>query len=283
MKSHDLPPRSSAENKEEYPINANLQFALSYAVSAGHYIKTRRNNLIKTKKLDRTDVTDVDIEVNEDFEQKVAVLSEGRASVTGEESSHDVAGSKEEWIIDPVDGTGEYIDDTLSDHERTSCVAVALFKNGEPQLSVVYNPFRDELFYADKDLGGAFLNGQRLDLTQAQDQYPALSPGIPYDFCHWDGAVTDVRFFEDMLERPPLGSYSAIYQACAAAKGESAFAVFPGNTVHDIAPADLLVRLAGGVSTRVDGAPHDRNNLNGAVYSSNYALHDDVVRALSAA
>ncbi|MGH7157832.1 MAG: inositol monophosphatase family protein [Candidatus Saccharimonadales bacterium] len=283
MKTPDLPPRGSLENKEEYPISANLQFALSYAVSAGHYIKNRRNNLIKTKKLDRTDVTDVDIAVNKDFEQKVAVLSEGRASVTGEESSHKVAGSEEEWIIDPVDGTGEYIDDSLLDHERTSCVAIALFKDGEPQLSVVYNPFRDELFYADKELGGAFLNGERLDLSRAEDQYLALSPGVPYDFCHWDGAITDARFFEDMLERPPLGSYSAIYQACAVAKGESAFAVFPGSTVHDIAPADLLVRLAGGVSTRVDGRPHDRNNLNGAVYSSNYTIHDDVVRALSAA
>lgn len=282
MKSPDLPSRNPLENKEGYLISANLQFALSYAVSAGYYIKDRRNNLIKTKKLDRTDVTDVDIEINEDFEQKVAVLSEGRASVTGEESSHEVAGSEEEWIIDPVDGTGEYIDDTLSDQERTSCVAVALFKNGEPQLSVVYNPFRDELFYADKDLGGAFLNGERLDLSQAEDQYLALSPGVPYDFCHWDDAATDARFFEDMLGRPPLGSYSAIYQACAVAKGESAFAVFPGNTVHDIAPADLLVRLAGGVSTRVDGKPHDRNNLNGAVYSSNSSLHSEVVRALSA-
>lgn len=282
MTHHDLPPRSPAENKEEYPISANLQFALSYAVSAGHYIKAQRNNLIKTKKLDRTDVTNVDLEVNADFEQKVAVLSEGRASVTGEESSYEVVDSEEEWIIDPVDGTGEYIDDTLPDHERTSCVAVALFKNGEPQLSVVYNPFRDELFYADKDLGGAFLNGERLDLSQVKDQHTSLSPGIPYDFCHWEDAVTDARFFEDMLKRPPLGSYSAIYQACVVAKGESAFAVFPGNTVHDIAPADLLVRLAGGVSTRVDGMPHDRNNLNGAIYSGNSALHDDVVRALSA-
>ena len=246
-------------------MSANLQFALSYAVSAGRYIKAQRNNLIKTKKLDRTDVTNVDLEVNEDFEQKVAVLSEGRASVTGEESSHEVVDSEEEWIIDPVDGTGEYIDDTLPDHERTSCVAVALFKNGEAQLSVIYNPFKDELFYADKDLGGAFLNGQRLDLTQTQDQYTALSPGIPYDFCHWDDAAIDARFFEDMLGRPPLGSYSAIYQACAVAKGESAFAVFPGNTIHDIAPAALLVEMAGGVASRLNGTPLDRDDLDGAI------------------
>jgi myo-inositol-1(or 4)-monophosphatase len=212
----------------------------------------------------------------------VAVLSEGRASVTGEESSRKVAGSAEEWIIDPVDGTGEYIDDTLPDHERTSCVAIALFKNSEPQLSVVYNPFRDELFYADKELGGAFLNGERLDLSQTPDQYAALSPGIPYDFCHWDDAEIDARFFEEMLERPPQGSYSAIYQACTVAKGESAFAVFPGNTIHDIAPAAFLVKMAGGVASRADGAPLDRNNLHGAIYSQNGNLHSDVVRALGA-
>ena len=174
MKSHDHPLVGPEENQEKYPISANLQFALSYAVSAGRYVKAERNNLVVTKKLDRTDVSNVDIAINRDFEQKVVVLSEGCASVTGEESSCKVADSEEEWIIDPVDGTGEYIEDTLPDHERTSCVAVALFKNGEPQLSVVYNPFRDELFYADKELGGAFLNGGRLDL--ARDGRRALEP-----------------------------------------------------------------------------------------------------------
>ncbi len=118
-------------------MSANLQFALSYAVSAGHYIKAQRNNLINTKELDRTDVTNVDLEVNADFEQKVAVLSEGRASVTGEESSYKVADSEEEWIIDPVDGTGEYIDDTLLDRRELKTFATSQQVSASVCLSVL--------------------------------------------------------------------------------------------------------------------------------------------------
>jgi myo-inositol-1(or 4)-monophosphatase len=269
--------REIFRDSKENDLSDELQFGLSFAAEVGHYMKEQRETTKRRKKLDGTDVTDVDEAINKEFERRVAIFSNGKASVKGEESSRPIDGSSDVWIIDPVDGTGKYIDDTLVDAQRTSCVGIALFKNGRPQLSVVCNPFRDELFYADKDLGGAYLNRRRLDLSKIQPYM--LAKNTPFDYCHWDDAEIDARFFEDMLGRPPIGDYSAIYQACRVAKGESAFAVFPGNTIHDIAPAAILVEAAGGWVSDARGNPLT-DNSQGAVYSNNKYLHQDVIRAL---
>lgn len=232
------------------------------------------------KKLDRTDVTDIDTFINIEFIKAVKARSGERASVMGEEESDQVEGSSELWIIDPIDGTGEYIDDTLDDSERTSCVGVALFREGRLQLSVVHNPFRNELFVADHELG-AFLNGEPLDLRQTEASQLTFGPDIPYDYAHWEDAPTDARFFEEIIGRPPINNYSAIYQACDVARGRSAFAVFPGNTIHDIAPSALIVELAGGEVSGVHG-PLDWQDLNGVVYAVNRQIHTRVVQELYA-
>jgi myo-inositol-1(or 4)-monophosphatase len=185
------------------------------------------------------------------------------------------------WVIDPVDGTGEYIDAQLADSDRTSCVGIAMFKGGVLRLSVVHNPFRNELFVADRALGTASLNGERLDLTRLAHE--ELGRGAAYDYCYWDGAPIDARFFEAVIGVSPLGSYSAINQACDVARGKSAFAIFPGNTIHDIAPGALLVELAGGVVSDTRGMPLQWDNLGaGAVYAVNPNILASVIRFLTA-
>ena len=241
---------------------------------------SQRKNAISTQKLDRTFVSDVDTHINADFIKEVKARSGNRASVIGEEESAKVEGSGEIWIIDPVDGTHEYIDTTVKDSERTSCVGAALIKNGVLQLSVVLNPYRNELFVADRDLGATYLNSKRLNLRKGPAGNLGLGRGIPYDYAHWNGAKTDPRFFEHQIGRQPLGSFSAIYQACTVAKGESVFDVFVGDTIHDIAPSALLVELAGGTVSDIKGRALRWDDLNGAVYSNGVA-HDGVVRALA--
>lgn len=105
-----------------------------------------------------------------------------------------------------------------------------------------------------------------------------LTQGVAYDYCYWDDAAIDARFLEAVIGVPPLGSYSAINQACDVARGKSAFAVFPGDTIHDIAPGALLVDLAGGaVSVRWD------NLSAGAVYAVNPRVLASVITYLTAA
>jgi myo-inositol-1(or 4)-monophosphatase len=259
----------------------DLTFAINFAQTAGRYMVEARERALVSDKLDRTVVTDVDKAINRWLIEAVRARSDGRASVIGEEESARIEGSEEEWVIDPVDGTGEYVDQSLSDSERTSCVGIAKFERGRLQFSVVFNPFRDELFVADRGLGGAFLNGEPLNLRQTDAGIVPFAPGLPYDFSYWEGAAIDARSLEYVMDRPPIDSYSCIYQACMVAKGESAFSVFPGNTIHDIAPSALLVELSGGTVSGVDGQPLDWRNLNGAVFSVNQDVHDGVIAHLN--
>ena len=62
------------------------------------------------------------------------------------------------FFIDPIDGTTNFINDF-----KASAICVGMARNGVLEIGVVYNPFRDELFYAQRG-EGAFLNGQRLNI-----------------------------------------------------------------------------------------------------------------------
>lgn len=285
--SNPMPPQHEAN--EVLRPSEDLRFMGDFAVQAGDEAAAMRQQAEVSKKPDRTDVTNWDKKIECRFREAIHARSEGEDSVIGEEEeSGPLTGVGVEWIIDPIDGTGEYVRDTkengepLDDSERTTCVGIAQFKDGVLVRSVVYNPFKRELFVADRELGGAFLNGERLDLRQTETGRLAFDPGIPYDYAHWDGASTDARFFEEVIGRPPIDSYSAINQAVDVARGNSAFAVFPGNTIHDIAPSALMVELAGGEVSGIDGRPLDWQNLNGAVYAANPHVHAGAVRELEA-
>lgn len=103
---------------------------------------------------------------------------------------------------------------------------------------------------------------------------------MTYDFCHWDNVAPDTRLLEGYMHNPPLGYYSAISQVCAVAAGESDLAVFPGDTLHDIAPGALLVELAGGVICDIAGRPRvDFYDLSGGtIYATNQNVCEGVAR-----
>jgi myo-inositol-1(or 4)-monophosphatase len=234
----------------------------------------KRTTTRRRKKLDRTDVTDVDTGLNDELIKRVKQREGRRASVRGEERSNIILGTRRLWVVDPVDGTGEYIDDSIPDAERTTCVGLALFINGKLMLSMVYNPFRKELFVADRH-GRTRLNDRVIACSPT-----VLSRGEPYDYCYWDDVRFDVRGLERWLGKP-RGVYSAIYQACEVAAGRSAFAVFPGDTIHDIAPATLLVARAGGVVTDLRGKPLLWRNLSHGVLLASKAAHAPALRLIA--
>jgi myo-inositol-1(or 4)-monophosphatase len=175
--------------------------------------------------------------------------------------------------MDPIDGTGEYVKLTIPSYELTCCIGISLFVDGVLTLSVVYNPFRGEMFTATHDRR-ALCNDNPLACSSQQ-----LKLGVPYDYSYWDGAAFDARKLDQWLGAP-LGVYSAIYQACMVASGRSAFAFFPGNTIHDIAPGALLVARAGGRVTDMYGNPLQWDNLTRGVVYAGRASHAQALSLL---
>lgn len=264
-------------------VSTELDFAVQFAQRAGRYMREAHGRAVVSRKLDRTVVTDVDVDINNLFIEEVRDIFGSKTSVAGEEVSARSHGNVigKLWVIDPVDGTGEYVDSSIPNAERTSCVGIAMLEEGDLQLSVVYNPFRNELFVAQRT-GGTTLNGRRLDVSMTAVSSSRFERGLPYDYCQWDGGQVDARFLEKLLGEP-LGSYSAINQACDVARGRSAFAVFPGDTIHDIAPAAMQVLGARAVVSDIHGERLQWNNLRGAVYAANPGIHAEVIRHLAKA
>ena len=63
------------------------------------------------------------------------------------------------WIVDPLDGTKEFIEGIPH-----FSISIALVKDGSPVIGIIYNPYTEEMFYAEKDKG-AYLNGSNVKIS----------------------------------------------------------------------------------------------------------------------
>ena len=93
------------------------------------------------------------------FEALGSILPQARfVGEEGEEAEVNLSG----WcfIVDPIDGTTNFIKDY-----RMSCVSVGLLLDGIPEIGVVYNPYLDEMFYARRGMG-AYCNGERIHVSR---------------------------------------------------------------------------------------------------------------------
>ncbi len=113
-------------------------------------------------------VTRVDTGVQEYLRGKLSELYP-EVQFMGEESNNsNIDFSRPVWILDPIDGTTNLIH-----NYQMSAVSLALAENGKPVLGIVYNPFHDEIFTAEKG-GGAFLNGKRIYASSAKAMADSL-------------------------------------------------------------------------------------------------------------
>jgi len=165
-----------------------------------------------------------------------------------EEGTSDVKGEIYNWIIDPLDGTTNFIHG-LTPHS----ISVALMQNNEVILGVVYEISHDEMFHALKE-SGAFLNGMPIKVTQhAEHQQALIATGFPYyAFNKMDDYLSCMR---EIMEKTSgvrrLGS--AAIDLCYVACGK--FEAFWEYGLHpwDVAAGAFIVQQAGGKVTDFKG------------------------------
>ena len=165
--------------------------------------------------------------------------------ILAEESGHtagQAAGSEYQWIIDPLDGTTNFI------HGLPQyAVSIALAHRGQLVHAAVYDTTRNEMFTASKG-GGAFLNERRIRVSKCLKLEDALiGTGFPYRVQeHID---TYLAIFKDLtrktagIRRPGAASLDLAYVACGRYDGFWEFGLSP----WDIAGGALLVAEAGGL------------------------------------
>ncbi|MFM1980263.1 MAG: hypothetical protein RLZ68_1528 [Pseudomonadota bacterium] len=155
---------------------------------------------------------------------------------------HGAQDSEFVWIIDPLDGTTNFIHGL-----PVYCVSIALAVKGKVEQAVVYDPTRNDLFTATKGRG-AFLNDRRLRVSKRTELKQSLiSTGFPYrqgdDFNRYLGMMGDVMQRTAGLRRPGAAALDLAYVAAGYTDGFFELGLQP----WDVAAGSLLVTEAGGL------------------------------------
>lgn len=163
---------------------------------------------------------------------------------TGEEANPDALN----WIIDPLDGTANFVHGL-----PVYCVSVGLVRGKEPLLGVIHEPNRDELFYGWQH-GGAWCNGNRLQVTKAQTLGESLlATGFPY--YKFDKHDRYMKILEVLMQKTHglrrMGA-AAVDLAYVAAGRFEGFYEYNLNS-WDMAAGVLLIKEAGGTVTDFSG------------------------------
>jgi len=171
--------------------------------------------------------------------------------VLSEESTDDLSRLEKEkvWIIDPLDGTKDFIQKT---GEFT--VMIALVENGELILGLVYQPIEDKLFYAEKG-GGAFLEikcGKAISINVSEEKdFSKMRMLVSRN--HLKELEQNIAKELGIVTLVPCGS--AGLKACLVASGEAELYLNTSDKTFewDICAADVIVKEAGGLVLDLKG------------------------------
>lgn len=232
---------------------------------------------------DRIDQIDVASKRRNDFVSEVdqsaeqAIIRELRGkypdhAILAEESGEHQGGDFQ-WVIDPLDGTTNYL------HGFPQfCVSIALKYRNRLEQAVVYDPLREELFTASRG-EGARLNDRRLRVTGRTSLEGALiGTGFPFrDHSHLD---TYLDMFKAMIRdtagiRRP-GSAALDFAYLAAGRLDGFWEL--GLAQWDFAAGALLVTEAGGMVSDLAGG--DRHLETGNVVAGNLKVHQAMLARL---
>ena len=155
---------------------------------------------------------------------------------------HGAQDSEFVWIIDPLDGTTNFIHGL-----PVYCVSIALAVKGKVEQAVIYDPTRNDLFTATKGRG-AFLNDRRLRVSKRTELKTALvSTGFPFrpgdNFNQYLQMMGDVMQRTAGLRRPGSAALDLAYVAAGYTEGFFEKGLQP----WDVAAGSLLVTEAGGL------------------------------------
>ncbi len=224
---------------------------------------------------------DVDLVTQADVECEELIVETLRAAFPqdGFMAEEDTAGGQDRervWIIDPIDGTTNF-----SHRLPHFCICIALQVQGQLQVSVTYDPIRDELFTARRG-HGAWLNGRRLSVSGCRSLGKALSAtGFPYD--RQTSPNNNVPNLKEMIRhiqgirRAGSAGLDMAYVAAGRLDLYWELRVKP----WDVSAGVLLVEEAGGRVTDPLGRPFDRQV--GDVLATCGPIHAEAVARLTAA
>lgn len=193
-------------------------------------------------------VTQADTAVQSFIKERISEICPECRFMGEESDDHSIDDSIPTFVLDPIDGTTNFIHDF-----RLSAISLALVLGGETRMGVVYNPFTDEMFAAQRS-HGATLNGKPIRVSGASQMQDALAAigTMPYR-----KDISDKLFplwrdiFNTCVDIRRTGS--AALDACYIAAGRTDIYFECCLGAWDVAAASLVVEEAGGTVTDWNG------------------------------
>jgi fructose-1,6-bisphosphatase/inositol monophosphatase family enzyme len=224
-------------------LSEYLAFAESLAKEAGEIARQHfTHDIAFESKDDSSPVTAADLEIN------ALVIKRCREAypdigIIGEEESDNPVPGKLVWVCDPIDGTIPY---SLGMYISTFCLA--LVRDGEPVVGVVYDFGKDRMFSAIKG-DSATVNGKPIPK-------PTRDPMKLINLEWWGAGKFDLRGLREHLfakgfQVPNYASSS--YLSMMVAVGRTTGVIYSGNMPWDIAAAKVIVEACGGKVTDLYG------------------------------
>lgn len=264
------------------PLN-NLEFICHRVADAsreaGQFIreelgKVKADQILEKEK--HSLVSYVDIETEKMLAKALDPLVPNAQYLTEENTQTQISTSQYSWIIDPLDGTTNFLKGI-----PVFSVSIALAYESEPVVGVVFDVMRDECFSAWKG-GGCYLNGDRIQVsTVATLEESIIATGFPYKRGYMPNLaaiLTHVLHHARGIRRLGSAAIDLAYTAAGRFDGYYETRLNP----WDIAAGILLIQEAHGKVTNFQG--DEKGILNAHhVVASNRWIHNELMKCIEKA
>ncbi|QDL38330.1 inositol monophosphatase family protein [Rhodoferax sediminis] len=233
-------------------LHPMLNVAIKAARAAGAIINRAALD-VEAIRISQKQVNDFVTEVDHASEQAIIetlLTAYPGHGILAEESGseHGAKDSEFVWVIDPLDGTTNFIHGF-----PVYCVSIALTARGKVEQAVVYDPSRNDLFTATRGRG-AYMNDRRLRVSKrTRLQESLISTGFPFrpgdNFKNYLAMMADLMPRTAGLRRPGAAALDLAYVAAGFTDGFFEAGLQP----WDVAAGSLLVTEAGGLVGNLTG------------------------------
>ena len=240
-------------------ISANLNIMIKAAEKASKSIIRDFGEIEKLQVLKKGPydfVTKTDKNVEKILIEELSKTKKNYSFITEETGSIKNKDKNNVWVIDPIDGTTNFLHGIPH-----FAISIALKSNEEILSGLIFDPIKDEMFYAEKDKG-AFLNNQRLRVSKKNS----------LDECLFSSNHEGVKFSNLNMRYSGCAALDLAYVASGRLDG------FFHNKINlwDVAAGALMIKEAGGIVNNLN--KFNINNID--IKASSAAISDKMIKNL---
>lgn len=257
------------------PYTNDLALALALAEIADEISMNRFQSLdLKVEsKPDLTPVSDADKSVESALRARIE-KERPLDSVIGEEYGRSGGTSSRAWVLDPIDGTANYVRGV-----PVWCTLIALMEDNDPVVGVVSAPALNRRWFAAKGSGAFSTFGtesaRKISVSNVANLNDASLSYSGLDGFENHGISSQFHQLAKKFWR--TRAYGDFWSHMLVAEGAVEVAIEPELSLWDMAALDIVVREAGGRFTNTSGVPGPHGNSG---VSTNSILHEEVIRSL---